>query len=225
MYSTRIKPKVDVMFNDLRKKGSAIVIESSTSNEAITDVTKLVSSELATRSKSILSDMLFDLSDKLMDTDFFADIAKQNRFSEINLRQEILSQYQFAPTTTVNYTEASRTVQALKFGGATFVVGGVAEIGVVLITGLSLSNLVPIPIRALIIASIRALIIASIPALIIASIAALADYYAIEPARNKKALAQALDSYLAEAEKQFLNWFDEVEKYFNMRAEEIKQTL
>ena len=210
MYSTRIKPKVDVMFNDLRKKGSAIVIESSTSNEAITDVTKLVSSELATRSKSILSDMLFDLSDKLMDTDFFADIAKQNRFSEINLRQEILSQYQFAPTTTVNYTEASRTVQALKVGGATFVVGGVAEIGVVLITGLSLSNLVPIPISALIIASIGA---------------ALADYYAIEPARNKKALAQALDSYLAEAEKQFLNWFDEVEKYFNMRAEEIKQTL
>lgn len=210
MYSTRIKPKVDVMFNDLRKKGSAIVIESSTSNKAITDVTKLVSSELATRSKSILSDMLFDLSDKLMDTDFFADIAKQNRFSEINLRQEILSQYQFAPSTTVNYTEASRTVQALKVSGATLVVGGIAEIGVVLIAGLSLSNLVPIPISALIIASIGA---------------ALADYYAIEPARNKKALAQALDSYLAEAEKQFLNWFDEVEKYFNMRAEEIKQTL
>lgn len=210
MYSTTIKPKVDVMFNDLRKKVSAIVIESSTSNEAITNVTKLVSSEVATRSKSILSDMLFDLSDKLMDTDFFADIARQNRFSEINLRQEILSQYQFAPSTTVNYTEASKTVQALKVGGATLVIGGVAEIGVVLIAGLTLSNLVPIPISALIVASIGA---------------ALADYYAIEPARNKKALAQALDSYLAEAEKQFLNWFDEVEKYFNMRAEEIKQTL
>ena len=91
MYSTTIKAKVDVMFNDLRKKVSAIVIESSTSNEAINNVTKRVSSELAARSKSILSDMLFDLSDKLMDTEFFADIAKQNRFAEINLRQEILS--------------------------------------------------------------------------------------------------------------------------------------
>lgn len=70
MYSTTIKPKVDVMFNDLRKKVSAIVIESSTSNEAINNVTKLVSSELAARSKSILSDMLFDLSDKLIDTEF-----------------------------------------------------------------------------------------------------------------------------------------------------------
>jgi hypothetical protein len=210
MYSTTIKPKVDVMFNDLRKKVSAIVIESSTSNEAINNVTKLVSSELAARSKSILSDMLFDLSDKLIDTEFFADIAKQNRFAEINLRQEILSKYQFAPSTTVNYREASRTVQALKVGGATFVVGGAIEIGVVLIAGLSISNLVPIPISILIVASIGA---------------ALADYYAIEPAKNKKALAQALDNYLVDAKQQFLNWFDEVEKYFNVRVEEIKQAM
>lgn len=210
MYSTTIKPKVDVMFNDLRKKVSAIVIESSTSNEAINNVTKRVSSELAARSKSILSDMLFDLSDKLMDTEFFADIAKQNRFAEINLRQEILSKYQFAPSTTVNYREASRTVQALKVGGATFVVGGAIEIGVVLIAGLSISNLVPIPISILIVASIGA---------------ALADYYAIEPAKNKKALAQALDNYLVDAKQQFLNWFDEVEKYFNVRVEEIKQAM
>lgn len=210
MYSTTIKPKVDVMFNDLRKKVSTIVVESSTSNEAINNVTKLVSSELATRSKSILSDMLFDLSDKLMDTEFFADIAKQNRFAEINLRQEILSKYQFAPSTTVNYREASRTVQALKVGGATFVVGGAIEIGVVLIAGLSISNLVPVPISILIVASIGA---------------ALADYYAIEPAKNKKALAQALDNYLVDAKQQFLNWFDEVEKYFNVRVEEIKQAM
>ena len=210
MYSTTIKPKVDVMFNDLKKKVSAIVIESSTSNEAINNVTKLVSSELAARSKSILSDMLFDLSDKLIDTEFFADIAKQNRFAEINLRQEILSKYQFAPSTTVNYREASRTVQALKVGGATFVVGGAIEIGVVLIAGLSISNLVPIPISILIVASI---------------VAALADYYAIEPAKNKKALAQALDNYLVDAKQQFLNWFDEVEKYFNVRVEEIKQAM
>lgn len=210
MYSTTIKPKVDVMFNDLRKKVSAIVIESSTSKEAINNVTKLVSSELATRSKSILSDMLFDLSDKLMDTEFFADIAKQNRFAEINLRQEILSKYQFVPSTTVNYKEASKTVQALKVSGATFVVGGTIEIGVVLIAGLSLSNLVPIPISVLIVASIGA---------------ALVDYYAIEPARNKKALAQALDNYLVEAKQQFLNWFDEVEKHFNVRVEEIKQAM
>ena len=91
MYSTTIKPKVDTMFTDLRKKVATIVAESSNSNEAVATVTKLVSSELSTRSKSILSDMLFDLSDKLMETEVFSDISKQNKFYEINLRQEILS--------------------------------------------------------------------------------------------------------------------------------------
>lgn len=210
MYSAAIKPKVGTIFNDLRKKVSSAVAESSTSNEALNKVTRIVSSELTTRSKSILSDMLFDLSDKTMADEFFSDIARQNKFFEINLRQEILSKYQFAPSTTVNYKEASRTVQALKVGGATFVVGGAIEIGVVLIAGLSFSNLVPIPISVLIVASIGT---------------ALADYYAIEPTKNKKALTQALDNYLVAAEQQFLNWFDEVEQYFNMRVEEIKQTL
>lgn len=210
MYSSTIKPRVDVIFNDLRKKISAIIIESSTANGVINDVTKLVSSELATRSKSILSDMLFELSDKLMDTEFFSDIAKQNRFMEINLRQEILNKYQFTPSTTINYKEISKFIQALKVGGKIFVVGGVAEIGAVLIAGLSISNLVPLPFSALIVASVGFVLV---------------DYYTIEPARNKKAFEQALDSYLIDVKQQLLNWFDEVEKYFNMRVEEIKRIM
>ena len=47
---------------------------------------QLVESELASRSKSILSDMLFDLIDDLMETGFFKDITRQNRFTEIYLR-------------------------------------------------------------------------------------------------------------------------------------------
>lgn len=210
MYSAAIKPKVDEMFDNLREKVSSIVMESSTADEAINRGVTLVSSELAARSKSILSDMLFDLSDKLMETDFFADIAKQNKFTEINLRQEILSKYRFESSTTVNYKEASREVQALKVGGATLAVGGAAEIGAVLIAGLSLSDLVPIPIGVLLVASIGA---------------TLADYYAIEPKKSKNALRQAMDNYLVAAQQQFLNWFDEVEKYFNTRVEEIKATL
>ena len=210
MYSTTIKPKVDIMFDDLRKKVASVVADSSTSTEAVATTTKLVSSELATRSKSILSDMLFDLSDSLMETEFFADITRQNKFYEINLRQEILNKYQYAPSTTVNYKEASKELQALKVGGATLAVGGVIEIGVVLAAGLSLSNLVPLPISVLVVASIGA---------------ALTDYFIIEPARNKKNLAHALDMYLINAKEQFLEWFDKIEQFFNKRVEEIKQTM
>ena len=157
-----------------------------------------------------MSDMLDDLTNALLETEFFADITKQNAFYRMNLQEEILSKYHFAPSASVNYKEASRKVQALKVGGVTFAAGAVLEVGVVLIAGLSLSSLVPIPISVLVVASIGA---------------ALADYYAIEPARNKKNLALAFDTYLVQAKQQFLNWFDEVEKYFNARVEEFKQTM
>lgn len=210
MYSETIKAKVDKLFGDLRERAKTIVIGSSTSKEAIEKVTKLVNSELATRSKSILSDMLFDLSDALMETDYFKDIARQNRFTEINLRQEILNKYQFTSSRTVDFNEASREIKALMVGGTVFAVGGVAEIGYVLISGLSASSLVPVPIGVLIVASLGA---------------ALTDYYAIEPKRSKKAMINAVDNYLIQTQEQFISWFDEVENYFNKRVNQIKQTI
>ncbi len=210
MYSSKINSKVDVMFDELQKKVSTIVASSSTSREAIDRVTATVSSELTARSKSILSDMLFDLSDDLMETGFFKDISRQNKFSEINLRQEILNKYKFAPSTTVDYKVASKEIEALAVGGTFFVVGGLIEVGTVLIKGLSMSSLVPIPISVLLVASIGA---------------ALADYLAVSPNRSKKQMVIVIDNYLDQVKKQFLNWFDEVEYYFNMRVEEIKKTM
>ena len=210
MYSSTIENKVNTIFTDLRKKVDSIVAESFNSDEAVDVVTKVVCSELSTRSKTILSDMLFDLSDKLMKTDFFSDISKQNKFYTINLRQEILNKYLFAPSTTINYEEASRELQALKIGGATCLVGGVIEFGYIMMAGLSLSSLIPVPLGLLLVVSIGA---------------AVADYYIIEPKRNKKALAAALDNYLVQTQKQFLKWFDAVEVFFNKRVEEIKQTM
>lgn len=210
MYSSKINSKVDVMFDELQKKVSAIVASSSTSREAIDRVTATVSSELTARSKSILSDMLFDLTDDLMGTDFFKDISRQNKFSEINLRQEILNKYKFMPSTTVDYKAATREIEALAVGGTVLVIGGVIEVGAILIKGLSLSSLAAIPIGILLVASIGA---------------ALADYFVVSSSRSKKQMVNAIDNYLVQVKRQFLNWFDEVENYFNMRVEEIKKTM
>ena len=210
MYSTKVMPKVDKMFEELKTRVASIITKSSTSKEAIDKVTEVVSSELATRSKSLLSDMLFDLNDALMETDFFSDIAKQNRFTEANLRKEILDKYQFTASTTIDYKEASSKINALAVGGGTLLVGGAIEVGYVLIKGLSLSTLVPIPISVLIVASMGA---------------AIADYYTVEPNRSKKALQNAIDNYLDKAKTQFIGWFDEVENYYNKRVEEIKLTI
>ena len=90
MYSTTIKPKVDKMFSDLDRQAKEIIATSTSMNEAVARVTRLVSSEVSTRSKTILSDMLDDLTNALMETEFFTDISKQNAFYRVNLQEEIL---------------------------------------------------------------------------------------------------------------------------------------
>ena len=186
MYSSKIESKVDTIFKELQKKTSTMVVGSSTSREATDRVTAIISSELTARSKSILSDMLFELSDALMETEFFKDISRQNKFLEINLRQEILNKYNFTPSTTVDYRVASREIEALIAGGSVLVAGGVIEVGTVLSKGLSLSRLVPIPISVLLVASIGT---------------ALVDYFAISPNRNKKQMVNAINHYLEQVKK------------------------
>lgn len=150
MYSDAIKSKIDKMFSDLRNEIQRSVDESFSSNDAVNTICDYVRLEMESRSKTMLSDMLFELNDSVLQTSFFADnIAGQNAFLAHNLRQEVLSKYQFTTTTTINYQEASRVVEAVKIGSGVLVVGGVCEIGIVLIGGLSISSLVPISVGML----------------------------------------------------------------------------
>lgn len=204
MYSNKIKPKVEKIFNELRTEADDLVSEMTSPSETVSRVCQRVSSVTASRSKTILSDMLFDLNDSLLQKAFFIDIAQQNKFVELNLRQEILSKYQFTADISVDYQEASRIIQPIK------VAVGTGAIGAVLIAGLSITGLAAVPIGAVIAAAFGA---------------AMIDYLANEPNRSKGNLSKAIDKYLTEAQQQLLNWFDEVENYFNKRAAEIKQTL
>ena len=211
MYSMKIRPKVDKMFDDLRTRIDETIAESSSVKEAAGKIAQLVGSETASRSKTILSDMLFDLNDELMKTSFFSDVAKQNKFREINLRQEILGKYQFTSSPTVDFEEASQVVRSLKIAGSTALTVGVVGVGVILIQGLSVTSLAaPIPIGILVFATLGAVLV---------------DYLAVSPNRSKKGFSEAVKNYLTEVQQQLLNWFDEVERYFNNRAEEIMHSM
>ena len=206
MYSDTISPKVDKMFNDLRKKIDQIITKSNSVSYAMNRIVQLVASETSSRSKSILSDMLFDLNDALFETPYFNDASRRNNFTKTKLRKEILDKYQFS-SETISFKETSRAAMALSVGGAVTAVGGIAEISVALIKGLEFSSLVPVPVGILVATALGA---------------ALVDYLAIEPTRNKSEFKNAVNKYLENTQKQFLLWFDEIEIYFNKRVEEFK---
>lgn len=211
MYSEMIAPKIDKMFNDLRIEIQEVVYETGSLNDAINNIYQRVISETTSRSELMLGDMLFELDRALFNTPFFADnLSRKNEFSSLGLRKEITNKYQFTTTATVNYQEASRIMHAFKIGGVTLIFGGVLGLGAIVSSGLDLSSLVPIPVSALFAAAIGA---------------ALMDYLFIEPQKSKKSFSSAVDKYLNEAKNQYLSWFDSVENYYNMRVEQIKETI
>lgn len=202
MYSKKINYKIEKMFNDLRVEANELVSEMTSTSDTINRICQRVSSEMSSRSKTILSDMLFDLNDTLLENPYFTDISQQNKLLELNLRQEILNKYQFEANAIVNYQEASSIIQAIKVGSGTLAIGVVLKA--------ALSGLIIVPIGVLIMAAFGA---------------AMVNYLVLEPNKNKKNLLQAIDKYFSEAQQQLLSWFDEVEHYFNRRIYEVKQTF
>lgn len=202
MYSKKINSKIEKMFNDLKVEAQELINEMTSTDETINRISQRVSSEITKRSKNILSDMLFELNDSLVKEGFFADIAQENKFLELNLRQEILSKYQFEVSTAVDFQEVSSVVQAIKVSGGTLVIGALLKV--------VLSSLITIPVGLLI---------------AVAFGTAIVNYFALEPNKNKKSFSQTIDKYLLEMQQQLLDWFDEIDNYFNTRATEIKETF
>lgn len=206
MYSTSISQTVDKIFADLRMKSEKIIAESTSVIEAKKRIVQVVASETSSRSKSILSDMIFDLSDKIMESSYFNDVSVRNKFIEMNLRQEIMDKYRFS-SAKISYEEISRKKKAFFVGGVVFAVGGIIDIGYILKKGLEFASLVPIPVGILFGAALGA---------------ALSDYLLFEPSRSKKKFKVAVNQYLEKTKEQFLQWFDDVEVYFNKRVEDFK---
>ena len=205
-------PKVRTMFEELGKTANRIISETVNVHEAAGRIVRIVSSETASRSNSIMSDMLFDLNDELMASEFFtSDIVRQNRFYEFNLRKEILDKYQFESCATLNFKDAEQQIaRMIKVIGCTATGVTIVGAGAVLIRGLALSSLVaPIPVGILVFATIGV---------------TLTDYLTGSN-KDRRALRKAIDDYLHDAQRSFLNWFDEIERYFNKRTEEFKQTI
>lgn len=219
MYSETVKPEVHEVFRKIGEKVSDIVMDSQTVKAATDNAARVISSELSSWSGDILSDMLSLLSKELMKTEFFvSDVDRRNQFNRKNLTHEILSKYEFEPEEGIDYTDVSKLMKALKAGGISLASGAAVEIGVVLIKKLPLSSLAPVPVSVLLAVSVLTTVAAYFAA-------KLEENSEKGRKRSKRELIGAFDEYLSQTEKQFLSWLDEVEKYFNMRVEEIKKTI
>lgn len=202
MYSKTLEPKIDKMFSEMGANVSDIITNSPTLKIASDQIITFVVSETTTRSKTMLTDMYTAMSKKVLDS--LTDVAKQNRFYEANLRQELFDKYSFEiPRGGIDYSEANRVYTSLAAGAGTAIIGGV------LVFALSPSAPI-VPIALVVAASVAAFFI---------------SYLKVTPNRNKKNFKEAIDKFLSEIKLDYIRWFDEVERYFDKRVVEINQKV
>lgn len=207
MYSEKITPQINKIFENLRVELQKTIDLTDISDVLVNKTSQKVGNEITLRSKTILSDMLLDLEDSVFQDVFFSDITRQNKFMAINLRKEIIDKYEFTLSNSIDYKEASRIVRASLVGAGVLSVGGVGS--------LLISNLYAVPFDPV---SISVIIVAAFGV-------ALADYFLIAPRMNKQHFKKAVDKFLSETQQQFLNWFNEIEQYFIQRVNQIKKEI
>jgi hypothetical protein len=190
------------MFAEINERISEIITSESSLKTACEEIVKYVASETTTRSETMLSDMCYELYKKVVDS--MPDASMRNRFRNVDLEQEISEKYNFAiPSNPIDFREANCVYTSLAAGAGTSVIGGLLVYALV-------SDAPKIPSALVVVASISAFCL---------------SYFKVTPNVNKSNFKTAVNSYLLEAKISYLAWFDEVERYYNKRVDEIRRLL
>jgi hypothetical protein len=197
-----LESRINQMFIDINEKITDMIEIYSSMNDACDLIAKIVGSETATRSKTMLSDLYTVLSKQVLDS--VTDVPKQNRFYEANLRQEIFEKYSFAiPSERIDLKEADRIFISMAVGAGTAVVGALLVY--------ALSPAAPtLPIAIVVAAAVSAFCV---------------SYFKVTPNITKSNFKDAVNKYLMDVKESYIAWFEEVEHYFNKRVEEILRSL
>lgn len=200
--------KIDDMFIDLRKQSNKIIAIHSDMSLASKMIVDAVSSETVVRSQTLFTDMYKEMSERTLSLSTFDDPERVSRFYEANIRGDILAKCKFDVTNLkavqhgVQYKEIDRLYLSLAAAAGTTAVGGVLRY--------VLSNSVNIPI---------VVIIAG------AAAAFFGSYFKGAPTINKKAFSKATEEFLYKSKEEFIMWFDEVERYYYKRLEDLVNTF
>lgn len=191
------------MFAELQKRTMKIASEAKTNTEATERIMRVVSGTISSEAEGYMVDMYACLVEKIKNEEFFQNPENMNAFYRLNLREDLNEKYQFniesidAYKRGIEYKEVNQLYVAEGAAAGTLALGGILKFT------LSSSIGIPFPI-----------IIAG------ALVAACAAYFAI-PTKNRKDYKKAVDKFLHDLENDILDWFVEVEVYFDRQVRNL----
>ena len=197
MYSKELEKQLHQLFEELSEKTDQIASEARTNTEATDRIMRLVSSSISAEAEGYMVDMYACLVDKIKREEYFKNPENLNAFYRLNLREELNEKYQFnidnldAYKKGIEYKEINQLYVAAGAAAGTLALGGILKF--------ALSSVIGIPFPIIIAGAL---------------VAACATYFAI-PTKNRKDYKKAVDKFMKDLENDILDWFVDVEVYFD----------
>ncbi len=188
---------IDEIFLDLKKESYEVFNLSSNIDIISKKIIDKISLDLTIKSKMLITDLYSEMSRKTLLSKEFEDIERMSKFYEIDIQNEILEKYKFKVTNKIDYKEANRLYTSLGMAAGTMSIGGILKY--------VLQNHINIPFIVI----------------ICGAFIAFGATYFLKPSANKRNLEKAVDEFLDKTKKEFIAWFDEIEKYYNKRVKDI----
>lgn len=202
MYNKELQKRVKKMFRELHVKADEVISSSLTYSVASERIINIVSSKVLAESEGYIVDMYTSFVDKIKQEDFFKNSEHLNAFYRLDLREKLNDKYHFeidsldAYKKRIDYKEINQIYTAIGTAAGTFAAGGILKFVISRIEKLNIPFII---------------IIAG------AAIAACAAYFYI-PNKNKKDFQRAVDQFLDDLENDILNWFIDVEEFFESQV-------
>lgn len=192
-----INKNIDNIFSDLKKESYEVFNLSSNIDIISKKIIDKISLDLTIKSKMLITDLYSEMSRKTLLSKEFGDIERMSKFYETDIKKEILEKYKFQVTNKIDYKEANKLYTSLGMAAGTMAIGGILKY--------VLQNNINIPFIVIICGAVMAFGVT----------------YFLKPSVNKKNLEKAVDEFLDKTKKEFIAWFDEIEKYYNKRVKDI----
>lgn len=203
MYNKELEKQLHDLFAELQKRTMKIASEAKTNTEATERIMRVVSGTISSEAEGYMVDMYACLVEKIKNEEFFQNPENMNAFYRLNLREDLNEKYQFNIESIDAYKRGIEYKEVNQLYVAAGAAAGTLALGEILKFALSSSIGIPFPI-----------IIAG------ALVAACAAYFAI-PTKNRKDYKKAVDKFLHDLENDILDWFVEVEVYFDRQVRNL----
>ena len=200
MYNKELEKQLHQLFEKLSEKAAQIASEARTNTEATDRIMRLVSSSISAEAEGYMVDMYACLVEKIKSEEYFKNPENLNAFYRLNLREELNEKYQFnienidAYKNGIEYKEINQLYVAAGAAAGTLALGGILKF--------ALSSVIGIPFPVIIAGAL---------------VAACAAYFAI-PTKNRKDYKKAVDKFMKDLENDILDWFVDVEMYFEQQV-------